>query len=329
VVPYPETKYYGAEFRSADDRAQFLAWYEEQKDKMFHNKEELLAYCIDDVNVLSKACYAFRNLFLKLVKMDPFRQGLTISSIYNKVFRPKILKPDTVSIIPRGGYRMGDRQSVEAIQWLAYIGQTRDDVIHAGNGRDVHLPGLPNVKVDGYSPKTQEVFEYLGCCWHGSPCMPNRHKPIGNTKEILLSMYEEATARVNKIESAGYKVVSIWGCEFRKIICENPGLEKENISHPYFKNSPLNIRDPLYGGRTEATKKYYKVKQEEKINYVDVISLCPFISKYGKFPIGHPKVMWVQAVPLTVWIGKGLRNVKIFPPGSCTSQFFHTSAILN
>jgi len=53
---------------SADDRAQFLAWYEEQKDKMFHNKEGLLAYCIDDVSVLRQACCAFRNLFLKLVK---------------------------------------------------------------------------------------------------------------------------------------------------------------------------------------------------------------------------------------------------------------------
>ena len=52
VGPYPEPKYYGADFISADDRAQFLAWYEEQKGKIFHNKNELLAYCIDDVNVL-------------------------------------------------------------------------------------------------------------------------------------------------------------------------------------------------------------------------------------------------------------------------------------
>jgi hypothetical protein len=84
---------------------------------------------------------------------------------------------------------MGDPQSVEAFQWLAHIGQTRDDVIHAGNEREVHLPGVPNVKVDGYSPKTQEVFEYLGCYWHGFPSMPNRHKTIGNTKETLLNGY--------------------------------------------------------------------------------------------------------------------------------------------
>jgi G:T-mismatch repair DNA endonuclease (very short patch repair protein) len=54
--------------------------------------------------------------------------------------------------------------------------------------------------------------------------MPNRHKRVGNTKETLLSRYEETTARLNKIENAGYKVVSMWGCEFRKPISENPGL---------------------------------------------------------------------------------------------------------
>jgi hypothetical protein len=84
--------------------------------------------------------------------------------------------------------------------------------------------------------------------------MPNRHKPIGSTKESLLSRYEETTARLNKIVNAGYKVVSIRGCEFKKLVSENPGLENELSSHTFLKNSPLNIRDALYGGRTEATK---------------------------------------------------------------------------
>jgi hypothetical protein len=86
VSANPEPKYYGADFMSTEERTKFLAWHEEQKDQIFRNKEELLAYCMDDVNVLRQACCAFRNLFLKLVKMDPFRQAITISSICNKVF---------------------------------------------------------------------------------------------------------------------------------------------------------------------------------------------------------------------------------------------------
>jgi len=156
VGPYPESKYYGADYMSGDERARFLGWYEEQKD------QELLAYCIDDVNVLRQACCAFSNLFLKLVKMDPFRQAITISSICNKVFRTMFLKSDTVGIIPRGGYRIGDRKTVEALQGWTGIGRTRNNVIHAGNGREVHLPGVRNVKVDGYCEVTKEVFEYHG-----------------------------------------------------------------------------------------------------------------------------------------------------------------------
>ena len=170
---------------------------------------------------------------------------------------------------------MRDRQSVEALQWLAYIGRTRNSISHAGNGRKVGLAEVPNVKFYGYCAETNEVFEYLGCFWHGCLCMPIRHKSIGKTEETLQNRYEETKARLQKIENAGFKVVSIWGCEFRKLLRENPGLENELCSHPYVKNSPINIRDALYGGRTEATKTYYRVNEGKKILYVDVISLYP------------------------------------------------------
>jgi len=103
VGPYPEPKFCGADYMSGDERARFLEWYEEQTDKTFCNKQELLAYCIYDVSVLRQAYCAFRNLFLKLVKMDPFCQAIAISSICNKVFRTMFLKPDTVGIFPRRG----------------------------------------------------------------------------------------------------------------------------------------------------------------------------------------------------------------------------------
>ena len=81
---------------------------------------------------------------------------------------------------------------------------------------------------------------------------------------------------------------------------EHPGLQNELSSHPYVKNSPINIRDALYGGRTEVTKTYCRVKQGEEIHYVDVISLYPYICKYGKFLVGHPKVYVFADCPQTV-----------------------------
>ena len=35
VGPYPEPKFYAADYMSGDERAQFFEWYEEQKDKIF------------------------------------------------------------------------------------------------------------------------------------------------------------------------------------------------------------------------------------------------------------------------------------------------------
>jgi G:T-mismatch repair DNA endonuclease (very short patch repair protein) len=76
------------------------------------------------------------------------------------------------------------------------------------------------------------------------------------TLKKLLSRYEETKARLQKIRDAGYTVVLIWGCEFKKLLCDKPGLQNELCSHPYVKHSPINIRDALYGGRTAATKTY-------------------------------------------------------------------------
>jgi G:T-mismatch repair DNA endonuclease (very short patch repair protein) len=105
-------------------------------------------------------------------------------------------------------------------------------IIHAGNGREVHLAGVPNVKVDGYCEDTNEVFEYLGCFWHGCLFMPNRHSTIGSTNETLQNRYKETTARLQKIKDAGNNVVSIWECEFKKLLRETPGLENELVHTP-------------------------------------------------------------------------------------------------
>jgi hypothetical protein len=93
--------------------------------------------------------------------------------------------------------------------------------------------------------------------------MPNRDRPIGKTIETLQGRYEETMARLQRIKDAGYTVVSIWECEFRNLLLQNPGLEKELGSHSYVKNPPINIRDALFWGRTEVTKTYYRVKQGE------------------------------------------------------------------
>jgi len=43
VGSHPEPKFYGADFISGDERTQFSTWYEGVRDKIFNNREELLA----------------------------------------------------------------------------------------------------------------------------------------------------------------------------------------------------------------------------------------------------------------------------------------------
>ena len=155
-------------------------------------------------------------------------------------------------------------------------------------------------------------------------CMPIRHKLIGNTEETLENMYEETMARLQKIKDAGYTVVSIWGCEFRNLLRNTPGLENELCSHPYVKNAPINIRDALYGVKPRLVK-HYRVEDGEQIRYVDVISLYHYICKYGKFPVGHPEV-YVGADCPPVWIGRVLLNVRFYLLGDSIIQFFRTKA---
>ena len=81
---------------------------------------------------------------------------------------------------------MGDRQSVETIQWLAYIGRTRINITHASNGREVHLPRVRNVKLDGYCTETREIFEYLECFGMGVNVSPIDISPSAALKKLLL-----------------------------------------------------------------------------------------------------------------------------------------------
>jgi hypothetical protein len=92
-------------------------------------------------------------------------------------------------------------------------------------------------------------------------------------------------ARLERITKTGYQVKVEWECHFKsEIMPHHPELK----THPVDQHSPLKTRIALYGDRTEAMRLHYKVGKGESIQYVDVMSLYPFICKYFKFPVCHP-----------------------------------------
>ena len=92
--------------------------------------------------------------------------------------------------------------------------------------------------------------------------------------------------------------------------------QPELKTHPLVQHSPLNTRDSLYGGRTEDTMLHYKIREgEETIQYVDVMSLYPYICKYFKFPVGHSVIHVGDACQdKKVMLQKGLIKYSVLPP---------------
>ena len=94
--------------------------------------------------------------------------------------------------------------------------------------------------------------------------------------ETLAERYEQTLARIEPIKRAGYHVKFQWECKFdeAKIVEQKPEL----LLHPIVKHAPLITRDALYGGRTEAMRLHYKVREgEESVQYCDIMSLYPYI----------------------------------------------------
>ena len=61
---YPDIQYYGIDKKKDDDRTEFIKWYDTVKHNTFDFEQELLSYCINDVDILSRAILEFRNNML-------------------------------------------------------------------------------------------------------------------------------------------------------------------------------------------------------------------------------------------------------------------------
>jgi len=117
------------------ERRDFLAWYEIQKKKgaVFGNRRVLETYCQYDVTVLRQACRVFRREFIQIGNIEVILEAITFASACNKVLRKQILKPDTIGLIPTGGYTGNVNYSKKSLMWLVYRekidGMTQDTAL--------------------------------------------------------------------------------------------------------------------------------------------------------------------------------------------------------
>ncbi|KAJ8909929.1 hypothetical protein NQ315_005648 [Exocentrus adspersus] len=128
VGPLPHIEFYGPDTLKEDDRKKLIEWHTEltNNNYVFDFQKEIVEYCISDVEILAAASLKFGQQMLETGNVCPFTEACTIASACNKVYRRNFLQPNTIGIIPKGGYRWGDNQSKIAIQWLVWMEKERN-----------------------------------------------------------------------------------------------------------------------------------------------------------------------------------------------------------
>ncbi|XP_055341431.1 uncharacterized protein LOC129590302 [Paramacrobiotus metropolitanus] len=245
---------YGYQFMNKKDRESFKIWYENEvaaKENTFDFRKEFVSYCSNDVTVLRKCCLQFRSLVLGI------SSGIC---------------PFSSSITIAGLCGLYWRTNIlKANQ----IGLIPPQGYHSNRNQSVKaLKWLQWMEleenypiqtrasgaefkigqyfVDGYSASTGKVFEFHGCCM-------------------------------------GHELCVIWVHEFDSLVKQEPFFAAfiEEIT----VRQPINPRDAFYGGRTNATKLFHSVKDDEKIRYFDLCSEYPYVNKNKRYPIGHPTII--------------------------------------
>lgn len=240
----------------------FKPWYDQQKDITDWNfKTEFIKYCRADVELLSKTILYFRKLFITSLDTDPFRYT-TLASLCMSIYLNKFLPDKTIV-----GNSHEKQDSKVCREWLNHLNNSDikrevpiyikpvDHVtdIHQGKvGKHVQYYNLKRpFTVDGYCKKTNTIYQFQGCYWHGCrKCHPENEIKHDKTKE-----------QNNLLKSNGYNVCEMWECDwndFKKTLPNKLELEQDALQQN------INIRDALFGGRTEGFKSYHKCNEMNK-----------------------------------------------------------------
>ncbi|XP_041479156.1 uncharacterized protein LOC121426824 isoform X1 [Lytechinus variegatus] len=307
--PMPPKGKYDPDGMTEGKRAEFNAWYEKHKNDHFDFEKEILEYCQSDCQILMEGCMSFRKLFMAITKnIDPFG-SITIAAACNVVFRTHFLEVDTIGLIPQHGYKSKERHSLAALKWLKWVSHKEGIRLqHARNGGEFKIG---RYRVDGYHVDSKTVYEFLGDLWHGCPkCYKRRDILVPGTSETLQDVYESTLTRIEELRKMGYTVITMWECDFRKMSMTDSNLAK------FLKNldiqEPMNPRHAFYGGRTNAIKLRHRIEGTEKIKYVDVCSLYPWVCKYARYPIGHPEIITENFDDLDSYFG--IIKCEVSPP---------------
>jgi hypothetical protein len=75
--------------------------------------------------------------------------------------------------------------------------------------------GYKRIRVDGFDPETNTVYEFLGDYWHGNPRIYNRDVINGFGKKTFGQLYDETLKRFSILFNEGFIIKFVWECDYR------------------------------------------------------------------------------------------------------------------
>lgn len=96
IGPIPDSSYFMPDGMSVKARHMFMEWYESVRDEQnWDFDEEILKYCVSDVDILRRGCLSFREIFIDETGVDPFSH-ITIAGACMSTFRSRYLEENTI-----------------------------------------------------------------------------------------------------------------------------------------------------------------------------------------------------------------------------------------
>ena len=330
VGKIPSERMFGIKNLSTDEyNEKFKPWYEKQVEENRNDwdfKNEMIKYCRADVELLSKSVLAFRKLFKEKLDIDPWRY-VTLASLCMAIFRGAFLPKKSIvanepnkpvsKVCKEWLIHMNDDSLKQEVPVMIDKSVLNFDenrlhknklkvggMFHSSLASDttVYYPQKSHIfTCDAMNKKTKVIKEFNGCRWHGCPkCYPEN-----------VGQYNRTMERQNILEIAGYKVETMWECEWNEIKKNLPNkkeLEEEA------RQANVKPRDALFGGRTEGFKSYVKCNKHQKIFYLDVCSLYPTVNALDDYAVGFRQYANVTVDDIKSNKFIGLVKCDVVPP---------------
>ena len=219
---------------------------EEQAEEYNRYSRQGHCFFIKDIELLTKTweCVGCRQRFNRHDNYNRHVTGGTCGGGKTKLICPGEKFERIMNSTEKVFYGGNKKFSYAACQWIekqseligrhihhALCGHGGEYYVHlyAGKEKNSHAREIP---VDGYEPKSNTIFQYHGCKWHGCPCQKRKERNSLEEERSADQRYAKTIELEKKMKEQGFKIISVWECE-------KPELKKKRFCkkfrpYPYF-----------------------------------------------------------------------------------------------